>query len=201
MGNLNLKLADNDNNSFMVNHLNGTHKTAEEEVEIQRSFEIMEAIVDQLQQLGVYDNSTIIFTSDHGYHNEESEFGFGATPLFLIKAPHETHDQIVFTSTPEWHEDMMGTIAYLTGIDQDVEPKFFGNTIYDYNEDSVRTRVWYDRMYDEHVPAIYSTGRLNYTTIYNAYCKYEFTGSSDCLYGKEPGSEGTEILPMKEYFG
>lgn len=199
--NMNITLSDTDNNYFMVNHLNGTHQPCDQDVEIMNSFMIMEGVVDQLQQLGVYDNSTIIFTSDHGYHNEQAEFGWGATPLFLIKPPHTTQDQIVFTSTPEWHEDMMGTIAYLSGIDQDVAPKFFGDTIFDYNEDSVRTRIWYDRVYDESVPAIYSTGRLNYTTIYNAYCKYEFTGSSDCLYGKVPGSEGTEILPMTEYFG
>ena len=199
--NMNYKLSDSDKNYFMVNHLNGTHQPCDVDAEIISSFDIMNNLIVQLQELGVYDNSTIIFTSDHGYHNEESEFGWGATPLFMIKMPNERHDSIVFTKTPEYHKDMMATIAYAAGIDSQVEPKYFGDTIFDYNEDSVRTRIWYDRMYDESVPAIYSTGRLNYTTIYNAYCKYEFEGSSDCLYGKEPGSEGTEILPMTEYFG
>ena len=201
LNHLQLCLSEDDKNYLMINHINGAHKPCTVEEGVSSSFDIMNEMVNQLKQLGVYDNSTIIFTADHGFHNEEAPDEYGATPLFMIKAPYETHDHIVFTSTPEYHEDMMGTIAYFTGIDQKVGPKFFGNTIYDFNEDSVRTRVWYDRMYDEDSPAIYSTGRLSYTTIYNAYCKYEFTGDSSCLYGKEPGSEGTEIYPMTEYFG
>lgn len=201
LAHLDLHFSDDDKNYLMINHINGTHKPCTLEEGIVSSFDIMNKIVQQLKDLGVYDSSTIIFTSDHGYHNEEAEFGWGATPLFMIKAPNDQHDSIVFTKTPEYHEDIMATIAYLTGIDQSVEPGFFGNTIYDFDENSVRTRVFYDRIYDEGLPAIYSTGRLNYTTIYNAYCKYEFTGPSDILYGKAPGSEGTESLPMTEYFG
>lgn len=187
-----------DSNIINVNHLRGLHSPCVIQDEVNNCFSIMNKLIDQMKEKGIYDSSTIIFMADHGYHNEDIPSGWGATPLFMIKEPNVSKDIVSFNSTPISTEDIMGTIAVNVGLDN---PSAYGTSIYDFDEDSVRTRCFYDRVRSDDLPDVYSSGKLSYIIWYNAFAKYEFTGNSDILYGNDPFVNGNEILPMKEYIG
>ncbi len=188
-----------DENIMTVNHLRGLHSPCIVPDEIDNCFVIMNKLVDEMKSSGVYDNSTIIFMSDHGWHNEDATTdGWGATPMFFIKAPGVSQDDTIFTSTPISTTDVLGTIIVDTGLDGVCK---YDTSIYDFDENSSRVRYFYDRVRDPELPDVYSTGKLWYIVKYNAFAKYEITDDSAIMYGVDPFTNGNEILPMKEYFG
>lgn len=187
-----------DENIMTVNHLNGLHSPCVVPDEIDNCFGIMTTFVDELKANGVYDDSLIIFMSDHGWHNEDSTTdGWGATPMLFVKAPHASNDDTVFSSAPVSTLDILGTIADETGIG-----KIDGLTsLNDFDENSQRVRYFYDRFYSEDLPFVYSKGMLFYFSPYNCFIEYEIDGDSATIYGVDPVENGNNILPMKEYFG
>ena len=89
--------ADKSSNYFIVQHLIGTHefntdengnyreKTSVEET-ARGCMTIMEAYLNQLKELGVYDDATIIITADHGGCDKED-----LQVIYFVKKPGETH--------------------------------------------------------------------------------------------------------------
>ncbi len=112
------------------------HKT-EEYVTVGETSEglcvIIMEYIEQLKEIGAYDNATIIITADHG---------LGITmpqPLFLIKLPHSSQDELRVTSAPISHDDFLPTLLDLLGQDY----SSFGTSIYDWEDgDRRRRNLW-----------------------------------------------------------
>lgn len=188
-----------DTNIMNVNHISGLHSPCIVSDEIDNCFLIMKNIVAELKAKGCYDNSTIIFMSDHGWHNEDaSTDGWGATPMLFVKPLGASNEDTVFSSAPVSTTDIMGTIADCVDLN---DASSIGSSVYDYDESSVRTRYFYDRVRAPELPDVYSAGKLSYIVKYNAFAKYEIEGDSDIMYGVDPFANGNDIVPMREYFG
>lgn len=151
------------NNCLMVHHILGLHNPFEidenaneipeqddnEEVliNVTRGLHVILAeYLNQLKELGVYDNATIIITADHGDYFS----GGGLQPIYFIKAPYEVHDDMKTNSAPISHDDFVPTILYFVGEDY----SDYGTTIFDWNEGDKRAR-----MIDDHVDSTYYTDR------------------------------------------
>ncbi len=97
---------------------------------------------DQLKQLGVYDDATIIISADHGYFE-----CFQAA--FLIKTPGQEFEQMQVNSAQVAQEDILPTILWAAGLDY----SDYGTTVFDWEEGQNRVRttsVWgYMRGYPE----------------------------------------------------
>lgn len=184
---------------FYYTHLRGIHQPCDTEKENEKLFKIMEKLISQLKEKDLYDNSTIIFMADHGNHKEENQFSsLGSSPLFMIKEPGKTNTEMQLSDAPICLDDFMGTIAVCAGLDN---PEQYGNSIYDFDENSERTRCVYEMIYDSSKPNIYSEGHLSYMIKYNAFAKYEVKDRVEEIKGKDPFKDDIEILPMKVYFG
>ncbi len=195
----NLDYTLTDDKVFLYNHLYGVHEPCDYEVEDARCFEIIDEVIKELKDKGVYDNSTVIFMSDHGKHRSGDET-IGSSPIFMIKRTGETGDEISFNAAPISLDDFMGTVALCAGLD---DPSQYGTSIYDFDEDSERTRIVYEKWYVPDLPAVFSAGHLSYMSKFNAFVKFEVKSNVSDIKGIDPlkDKEGLEILPMKEYFG
>ena len=196
LNNMNLSLGDFDS-CISIQHLNGTHLPNDPVISSQECLTLLAEYCDQLKELGIYDKTTIIILSDHGEHHE----GLSSQPIFMIKEADTVHSEMMFDSSPVYHEDIIGTIAVNAGLCT-ASSNPYGTSIYDFNESSVRTRIWYDRVRNDSYPTVYNTGHLSYAGIYNTYYAYEFEGPYENLWARTVEElEPTEIYPMREYFG
>lgn len=112
-------------------------------------------LIESLKDAGVYDNTTVIFTADHGWDIRPN-------PLLLIKPENSSGSLTVSSAPVSMIEDYLPTLEYyITGEDT-------GNTIYSLQEDSVRDRMIYvydinseDRTYNSRETEIYPSGAFN----------------------------------------
>lgn len=88
-------------------------------------------IITELKDKNVYDNTTIIFTADHGWDLRPN-------PLLLIKMENTRGNLEVSTVPVSMIEDYMPTV--LSIIDENGD---YGNTIFDLTEDIQRSRPFY----------------------------------------------------------
>ena len=142
--------ADKSSNYFIVQHLIGTHefntdengnyreKTSVEET-ARGCMTIMEAYLNQLKELGVYDDATIIITADHGGCDKED-----LQVIYFVKTPGETHEVSPVTNAPVSHCDLLPTVAQMAGLDYSQ----YGNPIFDFNQDDQRERTLWLRTED-----------------------------------------------------
>lgn len=142
--------ADKSSNYFIVQHLIGTHefntdengnyreKTSVEET-ARGCMTIMEAYLNQLKELGVYDDATIIITADHGGCDKED-----LQVIYFVKTPGETHEVSPVTNAPVSHCDLLPTVAQMAGLDYSK----YGNPIFDFNQDDQRERTLWLRTED-----------------------------------------------------
>lgn len=88
-------------------------------------------IVKKMKDAGVYDNTAIIFTADHGWD-------IRTNPLFLIK-PYDTHGELKVSDAPlSMIEDYVPTIEKLASHSNDVS-----GTVFSVSEYQVRKRLVY----------------------------------------------------------
>ena len=94
-----------------------------EEAGMKQMDDCIGAVIQNLKDLGVYDNTIIVFTSDHGYHMGEhglwqkmSLFEESTRVPLLIVAPGVTKPGAV-ASAPISQVDLFPTLAELCGID------------------------------------------------------------------------------------
>lgn len=144
------------NNKFSVIHLMGLHEFwhtnsdgtySAEETTLSETSEgvavVMREYLEQLKALGggIYDNATIIITADHGISRNTPQ------PVYFIKPPHTSQEEMQVTSAPISHDDFQATV--LTCIGQDTSG--YGTSVFDWTEDDQRTReYWFpaDRVVD-----------------------------------------------------
>ena len=160
-------------------HLNGVHELITDEncmrVEDTGSFAttikgiwlMLNEYFNQLKELGVYDNSTIIITSDHGSEAHPQS-------IFFIKEANEHHEQMQVTNAPISLHELAPTIAQITTG----ESAYFGKTIFDFKENELRERTLYIRELDYALPLVKRfDGKDNAGS--NCYYLYTYTGNYD----------------------
>ena len=163
--------ADEESNYYIVQHLMGPHLWTTDENGYYKEnstveetskgcMVIVEEYLNQLKELGVYDNSTIIITADHGE-------GFASQVLFYIKQPNETHDASPVTNAPVSFYEFLPTIAKAAGLDAES----YGDTIYDYAEGEERERTYWIRWMEADYPLVpcYNGAKEGSSNVYHGY--------------------------------
>lgn len=191
---------DNSSNFFTIQHLNGTHEFINDvncqydrenatcETTVKGIFTMINAYLEQLKTLGIYDNSTIIITADHGSEARSQV-------VFFIKERNETHDAMQITSAPITLDDLVPTIIQLLGEDHTE----FGTSIHDYTPDQQRERTVYMRAYDETYPAVKRFDNVTEGGA-NVYHVYTYTGTRDNLNYMYDYYQYTTIPMTDSYF-
>lgn len=190
--------ADKRSNYFIVQHLLGTHEyttTADcaqspkstLEDTVRGCMVMVEEYLNQLKQLGVYDNSTIIITADHGDMVDSQV-------IFYIKEPGVQRETTAETNAPISLHELRPTIAQAAGLDASL----FGQTIYDFAENEQREREVWVRDSDTRYTIVqnYVEDRIGYANIYKVY---KYTGDyGDLLWQIE--QELYDVVQMVDSF-
>ena len=92
------------------------------------------SFLENLKKIGVYENSTIIVTADHGRVEFQS-----FAPIFFVKRAGEHHEKTIYNTAPIVNGDILPTAAAAVGMDQET----FGRPVWDYGEDETRDRRSY----------------------------------------------------------
>lgn len=182
-------------NYYVVQHLMGVHsyETTEEgtyteestrEETIKGCMVIMEEYFRQLKELGVYDDATIIITSDHGGPRDSQV-------IFFMKEPGEHHDAMQVTSAPIAHTEYMPTIARAAGLDYTK----YGQSVQDIPADVPRERTVWVRLYREEFPSVLKYSGEE-TGVSNSYCGFTYTGGINELF--EAYDRGPDIVLQEQ---
>lgn len=174
---------DDKSNYYIVQHLSGTHvheTTATGQYTEETTMEetakgcmvIVNEYLSQLKELGVYDDATIIITSDHGSPRDSQV-------IFFMKNAHETHDKMLTSSAPIGLTEYQATIAKAAGIDYSP----YGLAVSDIPADQPRERTVWVRLYVDSLPSVpkYSGEGEG---VSNAYCGFTYTGDINDLLKK-----------------
>ena len=181
---LNLTLSESTENYFTVQHLMGMHSYEEEDLE--DCLNILETYFRQLKRLGVYDDALIIVTADHGVHSEPMNM-----PIWYIKKPHETGEQLRFCSAPISLTDYAATVLDSMGLWQNGDEALFGKPISAWQEDDVRTRLVFQRR------TFQNDGKTADGTD-DSFFGYYFTGTKQDLMKHEQSDPPDVILYLKD---
>lgn len=140
--NANIRTYDSDENCFIVQHINGFHEY-NKTTGIDGTFDLLEIVdkyLTQLKKLGVYDESVIILTADHGIH-----YNYDNMPIWYIKSAGETHDSIQYCASPISLTDYAATILDEAGLYMEGDEELFGRPISQIPEDEKRERLVFQR--------------------------------------------------------
>lgn len=174
---------DDSSNYYIVQHLSGTHvydTTAAgvyaEETSLEETAKgcmvILEEYFNQLKELGVYDDATIIVTSDHGGPRDSQV-------IFFMKNAGERHDEMLVSNAPISLAEYQATIAQAAGMDYSQ----YGAAVSDIPADQPRERTVWVRLLVEGLPYVPKyTGEGE--GVSNAYCGFTYTGDIDDLLEK-----------------
>ena len=180
---LDLKTSDSDKNYFIVEHVNGTHLIGGRTQDcVDQSMDILTEYVRQLKALGLYDDSVIIITGDHGAHYKPDNF-----PIFYIKTPGAEHDSMQYSDAPIHHLDYLATCIDAADLEKDTDGDLFGRSIFDIGEDEQRERLVFQRYGFEYTGTIDFKKCTSQNHSGAAY-GYYFTGDREDLVRRE--SEG-----------
>ena len=160
----------------------------------------LRAFFEELKELGVYDDATIIISADHGYFE-----CFQA--IFLIKLPGQEFDEMQITSAPVAQEDIMPTLLYLLGEDY----ADYGTTVFDWAEGDRRTRTTHVWGYMYQYPEVEWIGNMNQWDAeangverYNVLGVFHYDGDRDTILEEERTwyyyGIADEILPLYDSF-
>lgn len=170
-----IKVTD-ESNYFSFTLLNGAHEFVNDEnckrvkdpsdrnKTIKGITVMLSEYILQLQEAGVYDNSTIIIMSDHGTM-------YNAQPIFFIKKPNEQHDELQVTNAPISYREIVPTIVQLLGEDYTE----YGQSIYEFTENQWRERVLLERAYDGNYPMVMCYDGIGNANA-NVWYKYTYWG-------------------------
>lgn len=157
-------------NAFIVEHLFGTHApytTSADGQKVEEStcqdvgcamFLMIREYLENLKELGRYDDATIIIMGDHGRW-----FGSDPQPVFMVKEQGETHEEMWYNAAPISYMDFQATIMKMIGSDTDL----FQTSIYDWHEADTRERTVYMRANCDDMPAVKGSS-------FNAYYGYTY---------------------------
>ena len=167
-------------------HLNGAHEpfvvdetgalaaegTVTREQQCRGYFRMLSEYFDELKALGLYDDATIIISTDHGHYE-----CFQA--LFMIKPAGQTGTELTVNHAPVSQEDILPTILDLLGQDY----ADYGRSIYDVAEDEERERSFFLTDYSADYPAAPWAGDIGQWNAeadgfdrYNVLAEIRYTG-------------------------
>ena len=113
-------------------------------VSMKQSFKIINLYIDQLKELGLYENATIIITGDHGslqgsdtrLPTDESRPNPILTALF-VKESGSSGTPLQTSSAPVTQADILPTVLRSEGIENYGD---FGRSVFEISETEIRTR-------------------------------------------------------------
>ena len=149
----------NEENCFRFYHLNGIHMpyNMTEDVtqvpdgesdligQIKGCFQIVYEFLQQLKDLGIYENSTIIITGDHGFSMDANRLDTYKTTGLFIKPKGSQDMPMQYSYAPVSHENFRATIVDSAGI----ETEEYGDTVFEVAEDADVTRRFLYRVDEE----------------------------------------------------
>ncbi len=150
-----LSTYDSDKN-FTFIYLHGSHspftlnsnvKRVSESTSLEQtvgSFKIIDEYINELKRLGVYDNTTIVITGDHGYPYTDTEppleyMDEGTRTCVFIK-PKNSTGELKTKHTQASLTDIIPTIVKDTNLKTDYD---YGDSLFDIDENQTRTRIYY----------------------------------------------------------
>lgn len=190
---------DPDHNYYIVQYMKGAHspyQTDENAVyveagttQVEQTAGYLRLIIeymDWMKKLGVYDNATLILSTDHG---ESSKLQMA----YLIKKPNEVHDSMIVTNAPiSPQREHLATVLTLLGKEG------VGASIFDYSENQVVVRTCMYPVQDDNYPTVKKSG-VDADGSTNVMYLIEYEGDRNTL--KELYKIPTEILPkVDSYF-
>ncbi len=188
----------NGNKVFAVQHIMGIHSFKNDEYGKFKDnstcdettlgcLHILNEYIEQMKKAGVYDNSTIIITADHGWD-------MGQQPVFFLKEAEASSDKMQENNAPITFHELLPTIAQIAGVKMINDAA----TIYDYKQDELRERKLYIRFYMEDYPNVpYYGGGKDGTA--NVYLEFTYTGDEDDLL-KYYFDKPSKIIPMVDSY-
>lgn len=154
---LNFPVTKTDKKQFKFIHTNGVHppyntsseltkvseKNSNETKEMQASLKLLSSYIDMLKNNGVYDNTVIVITADHGYNNGE-RMG-KQNPILYIKGINETNASMNINNNKVSHLDLAD--AYQKLLDGKQAKELF----LDIKDNRVRKVIWYVFRKEDHM--------------------------------------------------
>ena len=191
---------DSNGNNFSFIHITGCHmpnlydedfapvKESDRNnpvVALKQSFKIINLYLEQLKELGLYEDATIIITGDHSNIRLDREFRGPHTTALFVKESGSANAPLKVSHAPVAQADIIPTILASEGIVSDTD---FGKPVWDYREGDVRERkyVFQARQAQPEGPATYEV------------IVYKITGSSRDLKNWEIVSSGDYVGSIYE---
>ena len=140
--------------TFRLYHLFGPHPgcymnaeaeydpTASQTDAARGDFKILSQYLRDLKETGLYDNTAIIVTADHGNQNEAEDFVLHSPPccVMLFKpVGADSSKPMVTSDAPVCHDDLFATILEQLGVDSSAYPP----ALTTYEEGADRERIYY----------------------------------------------------------
>lgn len=154
---LNYPVTKTDKKQFKFIHTNGVHppyntsseltrvseKNSSETKEMQASLKLLSSYIDMLKNNGVYDNTVIVITADHGYNNGE-RMG-KQNPILYIKGINEINTLMNISNKKVSHLDLAD--AYQKLLDG-----YKAKDLFLYIKDNrIRKVIWYVFRKEDHM--------------------------------------------------
>lgn len=150
--------------AFKLIHLNGAHypynidengndvglDNSDQERQARGSMRIVGEYLGKLKALGLYDDATIIITSDHGDWSASMDMPSESTePILLVKPAgvESNGDGLEVSNAPVSHADFHASVLEAMGADSGLYGKY-GYTYDDIDEGMERTRTFYHIFHD-----------------------------------------------------
>lgn len=192
---------EKENSLLIIQHLRGAHAPYNLDSEVNwqpgssleetciANLKIVKEYIDQLKELGLYDDAAIIITADHGDKDNNMQV------IYFLKQPGEKHDEMQINEAPISHDDFPGTLLQLMGCPAD-EYEF--STIFDFTEDDERERTVMVNSMDKNYPTVPKYGSFSKGTHTSVYY-YTYEGNLRDL-RKQVKRGPTKIEPLAESF-
>lgn len=194
-----LSVVENDGKYFIIEFLRGTHPPydvgekgyydADATLEecARGYFRMIDEYIAQLKSLGLYDDATIIITSDHGDKENSMQV------MYFIKEANVTREKMAETSAPISHKDFIGTVLHNIGVEYP-----YGQSIYDFGDKDERERTVMRNYIDTNYPKV-PKYQSNVDGTHTVMYAYTYEGDRKDL-RKEIKRDRKTILPLTESF-
>lgn len=106
---------------------------------IRQSFKIVHRYLEQLKELGLYEDATIVITGDHDDIVSEMELKEEHVTALWVKPSGIATGEMTVSSAPVSHADLFATVFSSEGLDT----SDWGESVFDIPTDSDRTRKYY----------------------------------------------------------
>ena len=145
---LNQMKANLNEDSFRFFHLGSCQLNLDDPLPTgKRSLEIVNQYLQEMENLGIYQDATIILMADHGHSGGGDTLDLPqktAVPLMMVKpAGKGMKDELVVSEAPVSQTDFMATVADGFGLDTDS----FGSTVFDITDQSRERFYYYTALY------------------------------------------------------